>query len=199
MHTLSALASAAILALAASVPAQAAITVYTANLNGPSEAPPNTSAGLGIAALTLDDASFTMRLQTAFFGLTGNVTNAHIHCCTGTAESGTAGVATRTPTFLGFPAGGTSGFYDQTFDMSQVGSWNSAYITNNGGTPLAAFAALKSGLDSGKAYLNIHSTSYSGGEIRGFLMAPVPEPQTYAMLLAGLGLVGWVASGRQRG
>lgn len=199
MPTLTRLASAAILALATALPAQAAITVYTANLNGPSEAPPNASAGLGIAALTLDDTSFTMRLQTAFFGLTGNVTNAHIHCCTAAAETGTAGVATRTPTFLGFPAGGTSGFYDQTFDMSLAGSWNSTYVTNNGGTPLAAFSALKAGLDSGKAYLNIHSTVYPGGEIRGFLLAPVPEPQTYAMLLAGLGLVGWMARRRQRG
>ncbi|MDE2367134.1 MAG: PEP-CTERM sorting domain-containing protein, partial [Betaproteobacteria bacterium] len=31
----------------------------------------------------------------------------------------------------------------------------------------------------------IHSTAFPAGEIRGFL-APVPEPQTYAMLLAGL-------------
>ncbi len=32
----------------------------------------------------------------------------------------------------------------------------------------------------------------------GGLLAPVPEPETWAMLLAGLGLVGWVASRRKK-
>ena len=198
MRQLRVFSSAALLAIAAALPAQAAITVYTANLNGPSEAPPNNSAGLGIGVVTLDDSSFTLRLQTVFFGLTGNVTVAHIHCCTLTPGLLTAGVATTTPTFAGFPAGGTSGFYDQTFAMNLASSWNSAYITSNGGTPLAAFAVLKTGLDDGKAYLNIHSTAFGGGEIRGFLMAPVPEPETYALMLAGLGVVGWAAKRRQQ-
>ncbi|OYW28321.1 MAG: hypothetical protein B7Z51_08260, partial [Methyloversatilis sp. 12-65-5] len=46
--------------------------------------------------------------------------------------------------------------------------------------------------DDGKAYLNLHSSEFPGGEIRGFL-APVPEPETYALMLAGLGLIGWAA------
>lgn len=199
MHILSTLASAAILALATAVPAQAAITVYTANLDGPSEAPPNASPALGLVAVTVDDSSFTMRVQTAFFGLTGTVTAAHIHCCTAVAGSGTASVATATPTFPGFPSGVTAGFYDQTFDMTLASSYRAGFITGNGGTPTTAFAALKSGLDDGKAYFNVHTTTFGGGEIRGFPMAPVPEPQTYALLLAGLGMLGWVARRRQHG
>ena len=80
----------------------------------------------------------------------------------------------------------TSGSYDQTFDMTAASSFNATFVTNNGGTPASAFAALRAGMDAGKAYLNIHSSFASGGEIRGFL-APIPEPESYALMLAGLG------------
>ena len=178
-------------------PAFAAITVYTAALAGANEDPPIVSDGIGLAIVTLNDASFTMRLQTAFFGLTGNVTVAHIHCCTATPGAGNVGVATPVPTFPGFPAGGTSGFYDRTFDMLAASSWNPAFVTNNGGTVQGAFAALKAGLDGGSAYLNIHTNFAPAGEIRGFLLNPVPEPGTYALMAAGLiGIGAWVR--RQR-
>jgi hypothetical protein len=37
----------------------------------------------------------------------------------------------------------------------------------------------------------MHTQFVPGGEIRGFLQAaPVPEPETWAMMLAGLGVVG---------
>lgn len=40
-------------------------------------------------------------------------------------------------------------------------------------------------------YLNIHSSTNGAGEIRGqLLLAPVPEPEAYAMMIAGLGLIG---------
>ena len=38
---------------------------------------------------------------------------------------------------------------------------------------------------------------YYGATVGSPLVAAVPEPQTYAMLLAGLGLLGWVARRRQ--
>jgi hypothetical protein len=44
----------------------------------------------------------------------------------------------------------------------------------------------------------MHSSDFTMGEIRGFLhAAPIPEPETYAMLLAGLGLIGAVARRRR--
>ena len=190
--------AAACIATLGAVPAYAAQTVYTTTLTGPQEATPNASPGIGLGIVTLDDSSFTMRVQTVFFGLTGTVTASHIHCCTAVPGTGTAGVATMTPTFLGFPSGVTQGAYDHTFDMTLASSWNGAFVTAHGGTTAGAFSALHTGLDSGSAYLNIHSTTFGGGEIRGFLAGPVPEPQTYALMLAGLGMLGWTAKRRQR-
>ena len=186
-------------AMLSSTHATAHEVVYTATLTGSAEAPPNASLGTGTALVTINDHDFTMRVQTSFSGLTGNVTAAHIHCCTAVPGTGTAGVASVTPSFTAFPSGGTSGTYDRTFDMTLTsGSWNNSFITANGGTPGTAFSALLAGLDSGKAYLNIHTTAFGGGEIRGFLtLAPVPEPETYGMLLAGLALVGAVARRRK--
>ena len=62
-----------------------------------------------------------------------------------------------------------------------------------------AFATLITAIADGKAYLNLHSTSVPGGEIRTFFqLAPVPEPQTYALMLAGLGVLGWAARRKQQ-
>jgi hypothetical protein len=81
--------------------------------------------------------------------------------------------------------------------MTLAASYNPDFITNNGGTVGSALNALVAGLDSGRAYLNIHTSMFAGGEIRGFLQ-PVPEPGTYAMMVAGLGLVGFMAVRRRR-
>ena len=81
--------------------------------------------------------------------------------------------------------------------MSLASSYNVSFITNNGGTVSTAFTALVTGLDAGRAYLNIHSSFAPGGEIRGFL-APVPEPESYALLLSGLAVVAWVARRQKR-
>lgn len=173
-------------------PALAQEVEYFATLSGPAEAPPNESPGTGSVTLTLDLDLRMMTIDASFSGLLGTLTVAHIHCCTALAGEGTAGVATPTPTFPGFPAGVTSGSYMETFDMKLATSYNAAFITANGGTADSAYSALLAGLNDGKAYLNLHSSEFPGGEIRGFL-APVPEPETYALMLAGLGLIGWAA------
>ena len=188
----------ALLALsAAALPAAAQAQLYVAVLSGAAEAPPNASLGGGAAVVTFDPGLLTMRLQTTFADLTGNVTAAHIHCCTAVPEAGTVGVATQTPTFTGFPQGATFGAYDHTFDMTLASSYNAAFMTANGGTANAAFSALLAGVDSGRAYLNIHSTFAPGGEIRGFL-SMVPEPSTYALMLLGLVAVGGLARQQRR-
>ncbi len=184
------------LAMAVSTPTLAHERVYTAILDGPSEAPPNGSPGHGTATVTFDLDLVTMRVQASFAGLTGNVTASHIHCCTTVPGAGTAGVATVVPTFTGFPSGVTAGTYDHTFDMALASSYNAAFITAHGGTVSGALNERLAGIDAGKGYLNIHTRTFPGGEIRGFL-APVPEPETYAMMLAGLGVLGAAARRRK--
>lgn len=110
-----------------------------------------------------------MRVQATFAGLLANVTASHIHAATVVAGTGTAGVSTTLPTFPGFPSGVTAGTYDQTFDMLLSSSYNPTYVSNNGDTTASAWAALRTAISAGKSYLNIHSTLYPGGEIRGFL------------------------------
>ena len=161
--------------------------IYEVIFSGAAEAPPNASPGTGTGLVTFDLDLVTMRVQADFQGLIGNVSAAHIHCCTAVAGTGTAGVATVTPSFTGFPTGGTSGTYDFTYDMTQAASYNAAFINNNGGTVSSALNALLAGVADGKAYFNIHTSSFPGGEIRGFLVA-VPEPTSLS--LAGLSLLG---------
>jgi hypothetical protein len=190
------------LALLSSTSSHAATAVYLVTLNGASEAPGNDSTGTGLAKITFDDALMTMRVRMSFTGLTGTVTASHIHCCTSLPGLGTARVATQIPTFDGFPFGVTAGTYDHLFDMTQAFSWNSAFLNADpgpAGSTAAAYAALRAGVDSGRAYLNIHTTYRPGGEIRGFLLPPpVPEPATWAMMLTGFGLIGTALRRRQR-
>jgi hypothetical protein len=183
---LSTLALATTMAFAATS-ALAATTNYRATMSGPSESPPNASPGAGIASIVIDDQALTMVVNIPFFDLLGETTAAHIHCCTETPLTGTAGVATMTPTFIDFPIGATSGLYARGFDMSAASFYNPDFIAAHGGTALSAAAFFLDGIARNQAYLNIHTTKFPAGEIRGFLVAaPIPEPATWLMLGAGL-------------
>jgi hypothetical protein len=167
---------AAALMFAAALPASATVLHYRTSLSGPNEAPPNASPGLGNAEVTIDDVANTMRVAATFTGLNGNTTACHIHGPTAVALTGTAGVATMTPFFTGFPSGVTNGSFDTTFNLTLTATYNGPFVTANGGTAAGAEAALLAMIAAGKAYFNVHSTSVPGGEIRGFLQAFDPTP-----------------------
>lgn len=179
-----------------SLPAVAHTVIYQGNLAGSNEAPPNASPATGTTSVTVDYDLMTMRVVVNFSDLLGAVTAAHIHCCTTDANSGNAGVASITPTFTEFPAGVSSGSYDFTFDMTAAESYNPAFITAQGGTVSTAFNALAAGLDANKAYLNIHTDTFPGGEIRDFL-TPGAIPIPAASWLFGCGAAGLLALKRR--
>jgi CHRD domain len=162
---------------------------YSALLSGPNENPPNASPATGLAIVDVDLAAHTMHVHIDFTGLLGTTTASHIHSATAIPLSGTAGVATTTPTFAGFPLGVTSGTYDITLDMTQTSSYNPAYLAAHGGTTTQAELDLDASIAASTAYLNIHSTVFPGGEIRGFLVA-VPEPATIALISVVVGGAG---------
>lgn len=180
------------IALVVVAPAHAAPVRYTTTLSGPSESSPNASSGTGFATVIFDATAHTLEVQETFSGLSAPTTASHIHCCV--VAPGATGVATMLPTFSLFPLGVTSGTLDQTFNTLSASTYNPAFVTAQGGTVADAEAALLAGLDAGQSYLNIHTAAFPSGEIRGFLkVAPIPEPENYALMLAGLALLGTAA------
>jgi hypothetical protein len=119
------------------LPAFADPVVYTADLSGPAEFPPNASPGGGFTTVIIDTTAHTLSVDISFQDLVGDPT-----------------------------------------------SFSPSFLNNNGGgTAAGAEAALAAGLDAGRAYLNIHSNIYPGGEIRGFL---VPEPGSFILMGTGV-------------
>ena len=113
--------------------------------------------------------------QGAFSDLTSTASASHIHGPT-TANNG-------------------SGF-TQTAGVLFTLTRSSSAVT--GGTftapssVITLTAAQQTDLFNGKYYINIHTATNSGGELRGFIVpAPVPEPATCGLVAVGaLGLMG---------
>lgn len=190
-HVLSVLALAAAAAAAAPAFAQSSAT-YRSIASGPAESPPNASFGTSLTTIEINDSM--IMIDAPFRDLTGATTMAHVHCCTGSPFSGTAGVAVP---FTGFPTGVRAGEYSAAVPLYEESSYDPAFLAANGGTAQGAASALVAGMNANEAYVNIHTSAYPGGEIRGFVVAaPIPEPAEWAML--GAGLAGLLWMGRRR-
>ncbi|HET6850985.1 MAG TPA: CHRD domain-containing protein [Pyrinomonadaceae bacterium] len=177
--------------------AKADTLAFTATLTGSQEVPPTGSPGIGSALVTLDTVTNLLTVNVSFAGLGSPTIASHIHCCTPPGVN--AMVATTVPTFPGFPLGVTTGTYLMTFDLTLASTYNPAFITAHGGTVAGAQAAFIAGLLSGQTYLNIHTTQFPGGEIRGQLLQAVPEPATVLLLATGvMGIAGALRKRRRR-
>lgn len=172
----------------------------------PAPSPVGVSNGTGIAFLsyndfgTLDVAddrySFTMSVS----GLSAAATAFHIHGAGTTAENAPVRIflddTSSTSPFLSLKSGGSLLVGGNNV---QPPAFIPATPTTgvNTGHPEMTFLAM---LQDRFAYVNVHTSNFPAGEIRGQLIqvAVVPEPETYALMLAGLGLVGWAAARRRK-
>jgi hypothetical protein len=169
--------------------AQAGIITLSGPISGANENPQTGSPGTGFASVLLDNALHTLTVDANFGNLFPTIPNtstpsgttaAHIHCCV--APPGNAGVATTTPSFIGFPLGVTSGTFHTVLNLLDPASYNPAFITMNGGNVAAADIVFENNLTDGQTYFNIHTNAFLGGEVRAFLLTP--EPTTAALTLS---------------
>lgn len=176
------------------IPASAAVLAWGANLDASQEIPPNPSTATGSGLVTFDDLTNVLSVWVQWSGLTGPSVQAHIHCCVANPP-GNVGIALDL-WLTSDPARPATGTYSAVYDLDDVNPFRAAFTTANGGTAAGAFAALRAAMDSGdgRAYFNLHTATYPGGEIRGDLV-PVPEPSTILLTMAGLALF---AVGRRR-
>lgn len=123
---------------------------YQATLAGTNEVPPNVSAATGTATLTLSADETHVSATVTYSGLVAGSTAAHIHV----APAGSPG-----PVVI--PLSGATGVTSGSFQVVD------AAVTPTQVTDLR----------SGTWYVNVHSTTYPGGEIRGQFTA-VPESPT---------------------
>lgn len=149
------LSAAALLTLVA-LPAVAQ-TTYTATLLGTNEVPSNPSAASGSATVVLDASQTQLSITCSFANLVGTYTASHIHG----------------PAPVGVNAGVKWGFVAPAAPWVFSNSNHNGTLTNFIVTGIVA--ADVTNLNAGQFYVNVHSTTYPGGEIRGQLnLAVVP-------------------------
>ncbi len=188
IHYSAAVATIALAAIAAT-PASAT-TKFTTNLSSLNQNPPKESNASGTGTLTLatDQNSFTILIDYA--NLSSAIQGAHVHCCVDAKGNSAVAIAFMVPTEKP-----TSGMITGSYDLTMASTYTSGFLGAYGGTAATARTAFLNGLGGGLAYLNVHSTNFPSGEIRGQLPAAggvgaVPEPASWALMLTGFAMIG---------
>ncbi len=187
-------------ALAMPLMANAVVYQFNASLNGANEVGTlSTATATGIATLSYNDFGTVSLTDDKFdfsmsvFGLSGGAVSGtaasafHIHGAATTSENAPVRISLDAAPFVFLNSGSTllvggSGVSAPSIPATAVSGVNS-------GHPAMSFLDMLTG---SLAYVNVHTLAVPSGAVRGQLIqvAVVPEPETYALLLAGLGLVG---------
>jgi hypothetical protein len=140
------------------------------------------SPGSGVGTVTLNRATNTILYDFSWSGLIGDLTKLHIHGPASPEESNPQHIIEifgppEVPAELATTFGSVSDSFElQTLEQVGFDPIDPAYIIDT--------------LVSGQAYLNVHTTVFGMGEIRGNLGQPVaqsvPEPSSILVLLVGV-------------
>jgi hypothetical protein len=131
--------------------------------------------GGGSGTITFDDSLNTLTFNDILWsGLSAPANNAHIHGPSAPFPA-TAGVLYGlAPTYT--TLGDTFGTISGTLELTD-------------GTAGYSLSDQLLQLENGEWYINIHSSAFPGGEIRGHIL--IPEPSTWALLGLGAVVMGW--------
>jgi CHRD domain-containing protein len=163
---ISALAASALLVQAGAASAQNSV-ILRATLNGGEETPtPVLSGAVATAEVAVDTVNQEIAVQMRVFNLPTGSTASHIHI----APRGVTG-----PVVIDFPIGrGVTGDFTLNFRLH-----DGAVFHPRPEIGINTFADALQAIVGGQAYVNIHTTTFPGGEIRGQLSVADPNTPQY--------------------
>jgi len=145
--------------------AQTAVVMRTTLTGGEETPAPILSGAVGTAEVALDTVNQEIAVRLRVFNLPNGSTASHIHV----GPKGLSG-----PVVIDFPIGtGRTGDFTLTFRVHDGAAFHARPEIG-----IATFADALQAIAGGNAYVNVHTSVFGGGEIRGQLSVADPnDPQ----------------------